>query len=80
MRRVQGQLGDVIEATDGRAVPVSFSEGSTLLLHPGGRIRVLSLERDDARVLVEDGVVDATIAHRRGRHDEMGVRGGLRTT
>ena len=62
----QGQLGSVIEATDGRAVPVSFSEGSKLLLHPGGRIRVLSLKRDDARVLVEDGVVDATIAHRGG--------------
>ena len=62
----QGQLGSVIEATDGRAVPVSFSEGSKLLLHPGGRIRVLSLKRDDARVLVEDGVVDATVAHRGG--------------
>ena len=62
----QGQLGSVIEATDGRAVPISFSEGSKLLLHPGGRIRVLSLKRDDARVLVEDGVVDATVAHRGG--------------
>ena len=61
-----GQLGSVIEATDGRTVPVSFSEGSTLLLHDGGRIRVLSLKRGDTRVLVEDGVVDASIAHRGG--------------
>jgi len=61
-----GQLGSVIEATDGRTVPVSFSEGSTLLLHDGGRIRVLSLKRGDTRVLVEDGVVDASIAHRAG--------------
>jgi hypothetical protein len=61
-----GQLGSVIEATDGRTVPVSFSEGSTLSLHDGGRIRVLSVERGDARVLVEDGVVDASIAHRGG--------------
>jgi len=62
----EGQLGSVVEATDGRTVPVSFSEGSTLLLHDGGRIRVLSLEPGDARVLVEDGIVDATIAHRGG--------------
>ena len=31
-----------------------------------GRIRVLSLEAGDTRVLVEDGVVDAVIAHRAG--------------
>jgi transmembrane sensor len=61
-----GQLGSVIEATDGRTVPVSFSEGSTLSLHDGGRIRVLSLKHGDTRVLVEDGVVDASIAHRAG--------------
>jgi len=61
-----GQLGSVVEAADGRTVPVSFSEGSTLLVHDGGRIRVLSLKRGDTRVLVEDGVVDASIAHRAG--------------
>src|SRR4029079_10085540 len=49
-----------------RTVPVSFSEGSTLLLHDGGRIRVLSLRRGDTRVLWEDGVVGASIAHPAG--------------
>jgi hypothetical protein len=62
----QGELGTLIEASDGRTVPVSFSEGSALVLHRGGRIRVLSLKRGDARVLVEDGVVDASIDHREG--------------
>jgi hypothetical protein len=62
----QGQLGSAVEATNGRTVPITFSEGSTLLLHDGGRIRVLSLKQGDARVLVEDGVVDASIAHRAG--------------
>ena len=62
----QGQLGDVIEASKSGVLPLSFSDGSTLVLQHGGRVRVLSLEAGAARVLVEDGVVDATIAHRRG--------------
>jgi len=61
-----GQLDDLIEASDGRVQSVSFSEGSSLVLRPGGRVRVLSLEAGAARVLVEDGVVDAVIAHRQG--------------
>ena len=62
-----GGLGDVVEATDGRVVPVSFSDGSALVLRDGGRIRVLTLDAAAARVLVEDGVVDATIVHRQAR-------------
>jgi hypothetical protein len=60
----EGRLGDVIAAADGEVVPVSFSEGSKLVLHDGGRIRVLSLEAGATHVLVEDGIVDATIVHR----------------
>jgi len=60
----EGRIGDVIEAEDGHVVPVSFSEGSRLELRDGGRIRVLSVEAGATRVLVEDGVVDASIAHR----------------
>jgi hypothetical protein len=60
----QGQLGVAIEAADGTTIPVSFSEGSTLSVLHGGRIRVLSVKPGDVRVLVEDGVVDASIAHR----------------
>jgi len=60
----EGSIGDVIEAADGRVVPVSFSEGSKLVLHDGGRIRVLSVEAGATHVLVEDGIVDASIVHR----------------
>jgi len=60
----QGKLGDVIEAA-GRTVPVAFSEGSALSLHDGGRIRVLSVETDATSVLVEEGVVDASIVHKK---------------
>ena len=71
-----GELGDVVEASDGRVVPVSFSDGSTLVLRDGGRIRVLIAGRGRRP--------GAGGGRRRGRHhrsspgpqDEMGVRGG----
>ncbi len=71
-----GQLGDAIEAADGRATSVHFSEGSTLLLHEGGRMRVLSLATGAARVLVEDGVIDATIAHRKSARTRWDFEAG----
>ena len=43
-----------------------FSEGSSIVLERGGRLRVLSLESNGARVLVEKGAADVAIAHRRG--------------
>jgi transmembrane sensor len=62
-----GRLGDVIEATDGKPTPLHFWEGSSLLLHEGGRMRVLSLGSEAARVLVESGVLDVSIAHQNSR-------------
>jgi transmembrane sensor len=65
-----GLLGDVVEAPAGRMVPVAFSEGSRLAIHDGARMRILSLDSSggglSVRVLLEDGAVDASIAHRRG--------------
>ena len=60
-----GRLGDVVEGVVGVVTPLHFSDGSAVLLHEGGRMRVLSLEAGAARVLVEDGVIDAAIAHRK---------------
>jgi hypothetical protein len=62
-----GQLGDVIEALDGRPTPLQFSEGSRLFLHEGGRMRVLSFDAEATRVLVEDGVLDVSVAHTKSR-------------
>ena len=45
---------------------VRFSEGSSIVLERGGRLRVLALESNGARVLVEKGAADVAIAHRRG--------------
>jgi hypothetical protein len=62
-----GFLGDVVEAPAGHTVPVAFSEGSRLSIHDGARMRVLSVDsgarRLSVRVLLEDGVLDASIAH-----------------
>lgn len=60
-----GQLGDVVEGADGKVTPLHFSDGSTVVLHEGSRLRVLSLKAGAARVLLEGGAMDASIAHHR---------------
>ena len=60
-----GQLGDKIESLQGSATRLRFSEGSTLLLHQGGRMRVLAFDHATAQVLVEDGALDVSLARRK---------------
>jgi hypothetical protein len=62
-----GRVGDLIESPAGQDTPLAFSEGSRLVLHKGGRLRVLSLGRGKARVLVEDGTLDVSVAHAPGQ-------------
>jgi transmembrane sensor len=71
-----GRLGDLIEALDGRPTPLQFSEGSRLFLHEGGRMRVLSLDAEAARVLVEDGVLDVSVAHTKSRKTRWDFEAG----
>lgn len=52
-----------IAAEKGEAVPLRFSEGSSIVVRPGGRVRVLGTSAAGAHVLVEDGSVDVAIAH-----------------
>jgi transmembrane sensor len=61
-----GRVGDLIEAS-GAAVGLRFSEGSSILVQSGARMRVLAAERSGARVLVENGPLDVAIVHQR-RH------------
>ena len=61
---VKGRLGDVVEAGDSSSTAVSFSEGSSILLDKRSRLRVLSVESNGARVLIESGRADVAIAHR----------------
>jgi TolA-binding protein len=52
-----------ISAEKGESVPLRFSEGSSIVLRPGGRVRVLGTSAAGAHVLVEDGAVDVAITH-----------------
>jgi hypothetical protein len=60
-----GHIGDVVEATGPDLVPVRFSEGSSVVLQSGGRVRVLAADPAGARVLVESGSVDVSIVPRK---------------
>ena len=61
-RHQAGRPGDRVRATGGAPAPLRFSDGSSLVLHEGGSLRVLGTEARGARVLVEDGTVDVQVA------------------
>jgi transmembrane sensor len=63
---IAGNPGDLIEANAIVPTAIRFSEGSSIVLERGGRLRVLALESNGARVLVEKGAADVAIAHRHG--------------
>ncbi len=61
---VTGGTDALISAEGAESVPLSFSEGSSVVVRPGGRVRVLDTDARGAHVLVESGAVDVAIAHR----------------
>lgn len=61
-----GRFGDLVQASAGKT-SLTFSEGSSLSLSEGGRVRVLSTSTKGARVLVESGALDASIYHPKGK-------------
>jgi transmembrane sensor len=60
-----GQTGDLVRGATEGLVPVRFSEGSSIILHEDTRLRVLATDTRGARMLIEDGTVDASIASAR---------------
>jgi len=60
-----GQTGDLVRGATQGLVPMRFSEGSSVILHEDARLRVLATDAKGARLLVEDGTVDASIASAR---------------
>jgi len=63
---VAGNAGDLIEANAVTPTALRFSEGSSIVLERAGQLRVLALESNGARVLVEKGSADVAITHRHG--------------
>jgi TolA-binding protein len=61
---VLAHLDDMVQAGTTEPIVLRFSEGSAIVLGAGGRVRVLSAGPTGARVLLERGTADVSIAHR----------------
>lgn len=70
-----GSVSEWIAATPDAALPVRFSEGSSLVLAAGARVRVTETSSQGAGVLIERGKVHATIQHA-GRSTQWTLRAG----
>jgi hypothetical protein len=62
----EGQAGAWLATGNAGELPLQFSEGTQLVMAPGSRGRVESLERTGASFLLERGEVRAHVAHRPG--------------
>jgi ferric-dicitrate binding protein FerR (iron transport regulator) len=61
-------LGDRLEAPAEGRLPLSFSDGSTVVLDRGALARVVVLEPRGATVQLEKGRADVSVRHRRDTH------------
>ena len=57
-----GATGSFISAA--QQTPLHFSDGSELALAPAARVRVIAVESNGARVLVENGSLHVSVVHR----------------
>lgn len=57
-----GRVGDAIEVQGFAPVPLAFSDGSSISLRAGARVRVLQTSLRGARVLLEGGEADVSVA------------------
>ena len=60
---IPGRAGAWVSA-NGEAVPIAFSEGSTLDVHPSGHARIVFVDGRGAEVLLERGTITASVVHR----------------
>ena len=70
------RLGDLVEASGREPLPLTFSEGSSVVLREGSRARVLAADASGARVLLESGEAEVSIQHRVGRKARWNVEAG----
>lgn len=58
-----GIVGEWIAADDNVRIPVRFSEGTSVTLRPGAKIRVVATSPHGADVLLEQGSLNAAVVH-----------------
>jgi hypothetical protein len=63
-----GQVGAWIAASPESSLPLRFSDGSLVLLSPGSRARVTTVDANGARVVLERGGASASVVHRGTSH------------
>ena len=56
--------GAWVQTGENERLPVEFSEGSRVVLEPRSRVRVATVDPRGARMVLERGMVSATIVHR----------------
>ncbi|MEZ4223792.1 MAG: FecR domain-containing protein [Polyangiaceae bacterium] len=59
-----GVVGSWVAAPAKESVSLDFSEGSKILVEPGGRARVGQVSSNGARIILERGGLDARVVHR----------------
>ena len=59
----QGQVGEPIESA-ARVERLTFSDGSSVVVAPEGRVRIVAIEKRGANVLLERGTIDVNVVHR----------------
>jgi hypothetical protein len=58
--------GEMLEARGTRPVQVDFSEGTKVLLAPGGRAEIVAIDAQGARLRVHDGRAHFAVTHKPG--------------
>ena len=63
-----GKVGTWLAASAERSLPLRFSDGSRIVLAPGSRARVVAVDADGARMVLERGGVSASVVHSQATH------------
>ena len=63
-----GKVGTWLAASAEGSLPLRFSDGSRIVLAPGSRARVVAVDAEGARMVLERGGASASVVHRQATH------------
>ncbi len=63
-RARSGVVGEVVTASTSGRLPIHFSDGSLVRLEPTARARIVAVDPQGSRLLLEEGVAHASVVHR----------------